>query len=94
MPLDGGGDVSATRSLRGAAERDEEVRSARCASRACGCTAKEDEHAVARRTSPRGRMLTSAAPAAPNSLSWGLINEPHSNEVGIELETATVAGQP
>ena len=74
MPLDGGGDVSATRSLRGAAERDEEVRSARCASRACGCTAKEDEHAVARRASPRGRMLTSA----PNSLSWGLINEPHS----------------
>ena len=68
MLLDGGGDVSATRSLRGAAERDEEVRSARCASRACGCTAKEDEHAVARRTSPKGRMMTSA----PNSLTSSL----------------------
>ena len=72
MLLDGGGgDVSATRSLRGAAERDEEVRSARCASRACGCTAKEDEHAVARRTSPRGRMLMLRADS-PNSgaLCW------------------------
>ena len=54
--LSDGGDAAtdATRSLRGAAEREEEVRSARCASR--GCTAKEREHAMESRTSARGRM--------------------------------------
>ena len=56
--LSDGGDAAtdATRSLRGAAGREEEVRSARCASRACGCTAKEHEHAMESRTSARGRM--------------------------------------
>ena len=55
--LSDGGDAAtdATRSLRGAAEREEEVRSARCASR--GCTAKEREHAMESRTSARGRMM-------------------------------------
>ena len=55
--LSDGGDAAtdATRSLRGAAEREEEVRSARCASR--GCTAKEHEHAMESRTSARGRMM-------------------------------------
>ena len=57
--LSDGGDAAtdATRSLRGAAGREEEVRSARCASRACGCTAKEHEHAMESRTSARGRMM-------------------------------------
>ena len=55
--LSDGGDAAtdATRSLRGAAGREEEVRSARCASR--GCTAKEREHAMESRTSARGRMM-------------------------------------
>ena len=59
--LSDGGDAAtdATRSLRGAAEREEEVRSARCASR--GCTAKEREHAMESRTSARGRMMRSDA---------------------------------
>ena len=57
ITLSDGGDAAtdATRSLRGAAEREEEVRSARCASR--GCTAKEREHAMESRTSARGRMM-------------------------------------
>ena len=56
--LSDGGDAAtdATRSLRGAAGREEEVRSARCASR--GCTAKEREHAMESRTSARGRMMS------------------------------------
>ena len=62
--LSDGGDAAtdATRSLRGAAGREEEVRSARCASRACGCTAKEHEHAMESRTSARGRMRRVGAP--------------------------------
>ena len=61
--LSDGGDAAtdATRSLRGAAGREEEVRSARCASRACGCTAKEHEHAMESRTSARGRMRRDGA---------------------------------
>ena len=47
---DGDDDTSATRSF----ERG--VRSARCASRTCDCTAEEDEHADTRRTSARDRI--------------------------------------
>ena len=65
ITLSDGGDAAtdATRSLRGAAEREEEVRSARCASR--GCTAKEREHAMESRTSARGRMMRVGGRSAP-----------------------------
>ena len=76
MPSDcGDAAADATRSLRGAAGREEEARSARCA--ACGCTAKEHEHAMESRTSARKRMtsgrmtqLSDASAAFPKGV-WG-----------------------